>query len=77
MLNMALRFERAFERFKNDDCNFENELKENVPIKKDWENARVLARFLEQFYEAKGCLALCMSPLICIFMTCWAYLLTC
>jgi len=46
---MALRFEKAFERFKNGDCNFENELKENVPTKKDWENARALA---EQFYEA-------------------------
>ena len=52
MLNVALKFEKAFERFKNDDCNFENELKENVPTKKDWENPRVLVRFLEQFYEA-------------------------
>jgi len=49
---MALKFEKAFERFKNDDCNFENEAKENAPTKKDWENARVLVRFLEQFYEA-------------------------
>jgi len=31
MLNMALRFEKAFEGFKNDDYNLENELKENVP----------------------------------------------
>ena len=51
-LNMALKFEKVFERFKNDDCNFKNELKENVPTKRDWQNARVLARFLEQFYKA-------------------------
>ena len=35
MLNMALKFENAFDRFKNDDYDFENELKENVPTKKD------------------------------------------
>ena len=52
MLNTALKFEKAFQRFKNDDCNFENELKDNVPTKKDWENVRVLAEFIEQFYEA-------------------------
>ena len=47
MLNTALRFEKAFERFKNDECNFENELKENVLMKKDLENAKVLAKFSE------------------------------
>ena len=34
MLNIALVFEKAFERFKNDDCNFENSLKDNVSIKR-------------------------------------------
>ena len=52
MLNMTLRFEKAFERFKNGDCIFENELKENVPTKKDWQNAKLFSKFLEQFYEA-------------------------
>jgi len=52
MLNMALKFEKTFKRFNNDHCSFEKELKENVHTKKDWENAKVLAKFLEQFYEA-------------------------
>ena len=35
MLNMALRFEEAFERFRNDDFTIENDLKDSVPTKKD------------------------------------------
>ena len=45
MLNMTLKFEKTFERFRNDDYNFENELKENVPTKKDWKTAKVLQSF--------------------------------
>ena len=49
---MALRFEKAFERFKNDDCNFENELKENAHTKKDWEKCKSLDKVFKAIYEA-------------------------
>uniref|UniRef100_A0A803MYS9 BED-type domain-containing protein n=1 Tax=Chenopodium quinoa TaxID=63459 RepID=A0A803MYS9_CHEQI len=52
MLETALKFEKAFNRFKEDDPDFSKELKDGVPTKEDWVNAKVLALCLKQFYES-------------------------
>ncbi|KMT06279.1 hypothetical protein BVRB_7g162040 [Beta vulgaris subsp. vulgaris] len=52
MLDTTLKFEKAFNRFKEDDPDFRKELKEGVPEKEDWVNAKVLAMCLKQFYES-------------------------
>ncbi|KAL4272778.1 hypothetical protein GQ457_13G009750 [Hibiscus cannabinus] len=52
MLEVALKFEKAFNRFKEDDPDFSKELKDGIPTRIDWANARVLVVCLKQFYEA-------------------------
>ncbi|KNA19039.1 hypothetical protein SOVF_065290 [Spinacia oleracea] len=52
MLDSALKFEKVFNIYKEDDNDFANELKEGVPTKEDWDNARVLSLCLKHFYEA-------------------------
>ncbi|KAL1179479.1 hypothetical protein V6Z11_A03G162800 [Gossypium hirsutum] len=53
MLDTAQNFERAFERFEEQDTNFRAELKrgEGWPSVDDWTNVRDLRDFLEHFYE--------------------------
>ena len=53
MLNTAQNFERAFERFEEQDTNFRAELErgEGWPSVDDWDNVRNLRDFLEHFYE--------------------------
>ncbi|XP_071932945.1 zinc finger BED domain-containing protein RICESLEEPER 2-like [Coffea arabica] len=50
MLDTAQRFERAFERFEEQDPYMLQEL-ENLPTKSDWTKARFLVIFLENFYQ--------------------------
>nr|XP_027109261.1 zinc finger BED domain-containing protein RICESLEEPER 1-like [Coffea arabica] len=50
MLDSAHRFERAFERFEEQDPYMLHEL-EHLPTKSDWEKARFLTLFLENFYD--------------------------
>ncbi|KAH1120986.1 hypothetical protein J1N35_004146 [Gossypium stocksii] len=53
MLDTAQNFERAFERFEEQDTNFRAELErgEGWPSADDWANVRNLRDFLEHFYE--------------------------
>ena len=53
MLDAAQNFERAFERFEEQDTNFRAELErgEGWPSVDDWDNVRNLRDFLEHFYE--------------------------
>ncbi|XP_040934486.1 zinc finger BED domain-containing protein RICESLEEPER 2-like [Gossypium hirsutum] len=53
MLDTAQNFERAFERFQEQDTNFRAELErgEGWPSVDDWANVRDLRDFLEHFYE--------------------------
>ncbi|XP_052489866.1 zinc finger BED domain-containing protein RICESLEEPER 2-like [Gossypium raimondii] len=53
MLDTAQNFERAFERFEEQDTNFRAELErgEGWPSVDDWDNVRNLRDFLEHFYE--------------------------
>ncbi|KAG8492408.1 hypothetical protein CXB51_009688 [Gossypium anomalum] len=53
MLDTAQNFERAFERFEEQDTNFRAELErgEGWPSVNDWTNVRDLRDFLEHFYE--------------------------
>ncbi|XP_077228331.1 zinc finger BED domain-containing protein RICESLEEPER 1-like [Tasmannia lanceolata] len=52
MLKIALKFQKAFERFGEEDVLFMAELKDGCPNDDDWDNARVLTQFLKSFYEA-------------------------
>ncbi|XP_077211612.1 zinc finger BED domain-containing protein RICESLEEPER 1-like isoform X1 [Tasmannia lanceolata] len=52
MLEIALKFQKAFERFGEEDVLFMAELKDGCPNDDDWDNARVLTQFLKSFYEA-------------------------
>ncbi|XP_071917201.1 zinc finger BED domain-containing protein RICESLEEPER 2-like [Coffea arabica] len=49
-LDSAHRFERAFERFEEQDPYMLHEL-EQLPTKGDWEKTRFLTIFLENFYD--------------------------
>nr|KJB10737.1 hypothetical protein B456_001G220000 [Gossypium raimondii] len=53
MLDTAQNFERAFERFEEQDTNFRVELerREGWPSVDDWVNVRNLRDFLEHFYK--------------------------
>ncbi|KAL4278649.1 hypothetical protein GQ457_03G010800 [Hibiscus cannabinus] len=53
MLDAAQNFERAFERFEEQDTNFRSELElgEGWPTIDDWASVRNLRDFLEHFYE--------------------------
>ncbi|XVF06856.1 hypothetical protein REPUB_Repub06bG0087100 [Reevesia pubescens] len=52
MLNSALNFQRVFEMLEEDDPEFLEDLHGGAPTIDDWNNARVLVRFLEIFYDA-------------------------
>uniref|UniRef100_A0A803MM37 BED-type domain-containing protein n=1 Tax=Chenopodium quinoa TaxID=63459 RepID=A0A803MM37_CHEQI len=52
MLETALKFEKAFNRFAEDDPDFSRELKDGVPTQEDWVNAKVLSLCLKLFYES-------------------------
>ncbi|KAL4366344.1 hypothetical protein GQ457_05G017800 [Hibiscus cannabinus] len=53
MLDTAQNFERAFERFEEQDTKFKAELElgEGWPTTNDWSSVRNLRDFLEHFYE--------------------------
>ncbi|CAA0806372.1 Zinc finger BED domain-containing protein DAYSLEEPER [Striga hermonthica] len=51
MLNVAQKFERAFDRYEMKDPFFRLELKHGPPSIVDWENARRMVDILSHFYE--------------------------
>ena len=55
MLNAAQKYQKAFERYSDEDPYYRLELEgENgpgVPTKADWDKARKMADFLEHFYD--------------------------
>ena len=55
MLASAIPYEKAFERYKDEDPYFQIDLEgqnmPGIPDKLDWEKARKMAEFLEHFYE--------------------------
>ena len=55
MLQTAQEYEKAFERYSDEDpyysLELESEKAPGVPIKSDWEKARKMAQFLKYFYE--------------------------
>ncbi|XP_077243150.1 zinc finger BED domain-containing protein RICESLEEPER 2-like isoform X2 [Tasmannia lanceolata] len=52
MLQIALEFQKAFERLEDLDINFKKELKDGMPTEDDWEKAKVLCKLLERFYNS-------------------------
>ena len=52
MLETALKFQKAFERMDEIESHFASDLKDGVPNENDWDNVRVLTKFLKHFYEA-------------------------
>ncbi|XP_059629883.1 zinc finger BED domain-containing protein RICESLEEPER 2-like [Cornus florida] len=60
MLEAALELQKAFERLEEDDPHYKLELNNEPPSKSDWYDARVLAKFLQKFYNTalrlSGCL---------------------
>ncbi|KAG5548554.1 hypothetical protein RHGRI_014043 [Rhododendron griersonianum] len=74
MLAVAIKFQAAFERLKDEDPHFILELNDNVPQNVDWDDARVFTQFLEKIYDATVLLSgssYCTSPLffteVCAF----------
>jgi len=55
MLNVAQQYEKAFERYSDEDPYYKLELESQngpgVPTKSDWEKSRKMAKFLEHFYN--------------------------
>lgn len=55
MLANAIPYEKAFERYKDEDpyykIDLESEKMPGIPVKSDWEKAKKMAEFLEHFYE--------------------------
>ena len=54
MLETALVFQKPFDMMDDDDATYRTELEsdDGVPTWEDWQNAKVLARFLKKFYIA-------------------------
>ena len=52
MLDLALKFQKAFERLEEDDSEFVTNLDDGTPTSKDWSKAHVLVKFLRIFYNA-------------------------
>lgn len=52
MLETVLKYQKAFERLKEQRTQFSCKLALGPPTDKDWNNARVLVRFLKRFYDA-------------------------
>ena len=57
MLEVAKKFQKAFERLEEDDTDFlmffgAEEKKVSPPCNEDWSNARVFIKFLKIFYDA-------------------------
>ncbi|KAK9286316.1 hypothetical protein L1049_014706 [Liquidambar formosana] len=52
MLDTAIKFQKAFERMGDQKPQFKRELVKGIPTEEDWNHARVLAKFLETFYDA-------------------------
>jgi hypothetical protein len=55
MLNTAQQYEKAFERYSDEDPYYKLELESDngpgVPTKSDWEKTRKMAQFLKHFYD--------------------------
>ena len=53
MLEVAQKFEKAFNRIDSQDpyFRFEIDLENGVPSKEDWQNARRMIAFLQHFYK--------------------------
>lgn len=58
MLEVALKFQEAFERLENDDMQYVNNFQEyggcrrsEHPTTFDWENASILVKFFKCFHE--------------------------
>ncbi|KAE8683975.1 hypothetical protein F3Y22_tig00111164pilonHSYRG00049 [Hibiscus syriacus] len=52
ILENALKFEKVFDRYKEDDNEFKKEVKDGVPSRGDWAKTKVLVICLKRFYEA-------------------------
>lgn len=52
MLETGLKYQKAFERLEEQQAQFLCERALGPPTCQDWNNARVLVRFLKCFYDA-------------------------
>ncbi|XWS54112.1 hypothetical protein CRYUN_Cryun10bG0060400 [Craigia yunnanensis] len=52
MLDSALKFQKAFEKLKEDNSEFVTNLDNGAPTSEDWSKAHVIVKFLRIFYEA-------------------------
>ena len=51
MLEVAINYQKAFERLEDIDSKFLIEFGDELPNEHDWNNARNLTRFLKRFYD--------------------------
>ncbi|KAJ0014062.1 hypothetical protein Pint_20921 [Pistacia integerrima] len=52
MLDVAVKFKKAFQRLEDEDPNYIADLSHDTPSNEDWEKANVFAKFLKKIYEA-------------------------
>ena len=52
MLDVATKFQSAFDRLNDEDPCFVLELNDLPPITEDWDEARLFTTFFEKFYDA-------------------------
>eukprot|EP00268_Persea_americana_P044179 TRINITY_DN4464_c0_g2_i4.p1 TRINITY_DN4464_c0_g2~~TRINITY_DN4464_c0_g2_i4.p1 ORF type:complete len:722 (-),score=131.76 TRINITY_DN4464_c0_g2_i4:535-2700(-) len=59
MLDIAMKYQKAFERLEEDDPLFVSEVADfgGPPTLKDWEEAHFLSQFFKRFYNATICLS--------------------
>jgi len=52
MLDIAIKFIKAFKMMEGDDLSFASELNHEISSDDDWENAIILSEFLKVLYDA-------------------------
>ena len=52
MLDVATKFQSAFDRLKDEDLRFVLELNGIPPTKEDWDKTRLFTTFFDKFYDA-------------------------
>jgi hypothetical protein len=51
MLDVVILYQKAFDRYEDRDSKFLREIGSDLPNEKDWNNVRIITRFLKRFYD--------------------------